>query len=75
MENYDKYGEAWKKEMAKLPKSVIINLASNIGKDKEALHAELEKAKELLKRVKVWGAEHGLNMEIYTDINTFLEAK
>lgn len=36
-ENYTLYGEEWKKEMAKLPKSAVIDIAAKIGQDKERL--------------------------------------
>lgn len=36
-ENYTTYGEEWKKEMSKLPKAVLIDIASKIGQDKERL--------------------------------------
>lgn len=45
--DYETYGDAWKKEMTKLPKAIIIDLASKIGKDKATLQSELEKAMEL----------------------------
>lgn len=34
---YTTYGEEWKKEMSKLPKAAIIEIASKIGKEKERL--------------------------------------
>jgi len=34
---YTTYGEEWKKEMSKLPKAAIIEIASKIGQDKERL--------------------------------------
>lgn len=33
-QEYTPYGEEWKKEMAKLPKKVIIDIAANIGTSK-----------------------------------------
>ncbi len=36
-ENYTPYGEEWKKEMSKLPKSTLIEIAAKIGQDKERL--------------------------------------
>lgn len=36
-ENYTPYGEEWKKEMAKLPKAVLIDIAANLGKEKQIL--------------------------------------
>jgi hypothetical protein len=36
-ENYTTYGEEWKKEMSKLPKAVLIDIASKIGQEKERL--------------------------------------
>lgn len=36
-EDYTTYGEEWKKEMSKLPKAAIIELAAKIGQDKERL--------------------------------------
>lgn len=35
--NYTTYGEEWKKEMSKLPKNVIIDIAAKVGQDKERL--------------------------------------
>ena len=39
MENqdYTPYGEEWKKEMAKLPKAFLINMAAKLGQEKEAI--------------------------------------
>jgi len=31
------YGEEWKKEISKLPKNAIVEIASGIGKEKEDL--------------------------------------
>lgn len=36
-ENYTTYGEEWKKEMSKLPKAVLIDIAAKIGQEKERL--------------------------------------
>jgi hypothetical protein len=36
-EKYTIYGEEWKKEMSKLPKAVLIDIAAKIGQDKERL--------------------------------------
>lgn len=36
-ENYTTYGEEWKKEMSKLPKAVLIDIAAKIGQEKEKL--------------------------------------
>lgn len=36
-ENYMPYGEEWKKEISKLPKNAIVEIASGIGKEKEDL--------------------------------------
>jgi hypothetical protein len=36
-ENYTAYGEEWKKEMSKLSKEALINIAAKIGQDKERL--------------------------------------
>ena len=34
-ETYEPFGEEWKKEMNKLPKSMLIEMASKTGKEKE----------------------------------------
>lgn len=34
---YTTYGSEWKKEMSKLPKTAIIEIAAQIGQDKERL--------------------------------------
>lgn len=34
-QDYQPYGEEWKKEMNKLPKSMIIEIFSKLGKEKE----------------------------------------
>jgi len=36
-ENYTTYGEEWKKEMSKLPKAAIIDIAAKIGQYSEIL--------------------------------------
>ena len=36
-ENYTTYGEEWKEEMSKLPKTEIIEIAAKIGQEKERL--------------------------------------
>lgn len=35
-ENYQPFGTEWQKEMNKLPKSMLIQIASKLGKEKEA---------------------------------------
>lgn len=37
-ENYMPYGEEWKKEMAKLPKAFLIDMAAKIGQEKDAIN-------------------------------------
>jgi len=41
-ENYTTYGEEWKKEMSKLPKAKIIEIASKIGQEKESVEERYE---------------------------------
>lgn len=48
------YGNVWKKEMTKLRKDAIIDIAANIGKDKEKAQAELENAMKLLIEARDW---------------------
>jgi hypothetical protein len=36
-QNYILFSNEWKKEMSKLPKKAIIDIAANIGKDNEQL--------------------------------------
>lgn len=44
MENqdYTPYGEEWKKEMAKLPKAFLINMAAKLGQEKDAIKEQLK---------------------------------
>lgn len=37
MSNYTNYGEEWQKEVAKLPKKAIIEIAAKIGQEKARL--------------------------------------
>jgi len=38
-ENYTPYGDEWKKEMSKLPKARIIDIAAKIGQEKDAINS------------------------------------
>lgn len=38
---YTTYGDEWKKEVSKLPKSALIEMAANLGKAKEAAEESL----------------------------------
>lgn len=48
-EDYTPYGEEWKREMNKLPKAVIIDVASKIGTEKDII---LEQRNEMLYFIK-----------------------
>ena len=41
-ENYTPYGDEWKKEISKLPKSAIIQIAAEIGQKLESLKQDSE---------------------------------
>lgn len=49
-QDYETFGDYWKKEMTKLPKAMIIDIAQKIGKEMERLK-ELEKENKMLERL------------------------
>ena len=50
-ENYTPFGEEWKKEISKLPKSAIIELAAKLGQEKSDFENSAKNYKDLSNKI------------------------
>jgi hypothetical protein len=75
MSDESQYGEAWKKELAKLTKAEIINLAATIGKQLIRSEVLLRDCVEPLKFCAECSTEDKADEELLESVKAFLEGR
>ena len=75
-EDYIPYGDEWKREMNKLPKDVIIDVASKIGIERDLIRDQRNEMLELLREVSmVQDKYYGRGSETHMALNKLVKTK